>query len=97
MTVEEHRVQISEGGGYQTGKDENEMENVEQDAAHPQQVETKNPPEEGKQSFMQAATSKALRPFVIISTSYLLFTGAQLSTLSLLFDVRSHSSRLLFL
>ena len=29
------------------------------------------PPNE---SFMQAATSKALRPFVIISTSYLLFT-----------------------
>ena len=26
------------------------------------------------ESFMQAATSKALRPFVIISTSYLLFT-----------------------
>jgi hypothetical protein len=28
----------------------------------------------GKESFMQAATSKALRPFVIISSSYLLFT-----------------------
>mmetsp|Transcript_38931 Transcript_38931/g.111846 ORF Transcript_38931/g.111846 Transcript_38931/m.111846 type:complete len:550 (-) Transcript_38931:126-1775(-) len=28
----------------------------------------------GKESFMQAATSQALRPFVIISSSYLLFT-----------------------
>ena len=28
----------------------------------------------GKESFMQAASSKALRPFVIISSSYLLFT-----------------------
>ena len=27
-----------------------------------------------KKSFMEAATSKALRPFVIISSSYLLFT-----------------------
>lgn len=27
-----------------------------------------------KETFMQAATSKALRPFVIISSSYLLFT-----------------------
>jgi hypothetical protein len=32
-------------------------------------------PRKGKnESFMQAASSKALRPFVIISTSYLLFT-----------------------
>lgn len=30
--------------------------------------------EKGKEGFMQAATSKALRPFVIISSSYLLFT-----------------------
>ena len=30
--------------------------------------------EEKKESFMAAATSKALRPFVIISSSYLLFT-----------------------
>jgi hypothetical protein len=30
--------------------------------------------EEKKESFMQAAGSKALRPFVIISSSYLLFT-----------------------
>ena len=28
----------------------------------------------GKESFIQAASSKALRPFVIISSSYLLFT-----------------------
>jgi Major Facilitator Superfamily len=32
------------------------------------------PTEEKKESFMQAAGSKALRPFVIISSSYLLFT-----------------------
>ncbi|KAG7346529.1 major facilitator superfamily permease [Nitzschia inconspicua] len=32
------------------------------------------PVEEKKESFMQAASSKALRPFVIISSSYLLFT-----------------------
>ena len=30
--------------------------------------------EKPKESFMQAASSKALRPFVIISSSYLLFT-----------------------
>ena len=30
--------------------------------------------EKGKEGFMQAASSKALRPFVIISSSYLLFT-----------------------
>ena len=36
-----------------------------------------NDPEAGppkKETFMEAATSKALRPFVIISSSYLLFT-----------------------
>lgn len=32
------------------------------------------PPPEQKQSFLQAATSPRLRPFVIISSSYLLFT-----------------------
>ena len=32
------------------------------------------PEEEKKQTIMQAARSEALRPFVIISTSYLLFT-----------------------
>ena len=32
------------------------------------------PAEEKKESFMQAARSEALRPFVIISSSYLLFT-----------------------
>jgi hypothetical protein len=35
---------------------------------------TEQVPANKKNSFMEAATSKALRPFVIISSSYLLFT-----------------------
>ena len=47
-------------------------------AVKPMNVEDKSDaptaPEETKESFMQAARSEALRPFVIISSSYLLFT-----------------------
>ena len=32
------------------------------------------PPAKKEETFMEAATSEALRPFVIISSSYLLFT-----------------------
>ena len=60
---------------------------VEEDGAEKQEIQPisdgetnpdDDPPEENhadkQQSLLQAATSKALRPFVIISTSYLLFT-----------------------
>jgi hypothetical protein len=74
----------------QAESNENHMENValEQDNQAvvedgvPQPPAEKEPKEaaaveqepEKKESFMQAATSEALRPFVIISSSYLLFT-----------------------
>ena len=40
----------------------------------PEEAAAVEPALEKTQSFMQAATSEALRPFVIISSSYLLFT-----------------------
>jgi hypothetical protein len=40
----------------------------------PMEVAAFEPAPEKKKSFMEAATSDALRPFVIISSSYLLFT-----------------------
>ncbi|CAB9515400.1 Transporter [Seminavis robusta] len=40
----------------------------------PPRVEDEKPKEEKKETFMEAAKSEALRPFVIISSSYLLFT-----------------------
>ena len=70
MAVEEQKIE-SEDRGAQTVNKENNA-----GTGRPQEEDSKNPPEEGKQTFMQAATSEALRPFVIISTSYLLFTGA---------------------
>jgi hypothetical protein len=48
-----------------------EKEAKEAAAVEPAAVD---PAPEKKESFMEAATSKALRPFVIISSSYLLFT-----------------------
>jgi len=51
------------------GEERAEEEEFEMAAASPPEEEAPK-----KQSFMNAARSKALRPFVIISTSYLLFT-----------------------
>ena len=52
-----------------TGVDEITGKNLEQTVEHGQGT-LKKP----KETFVQAASSKALRPFVIISSSYLLFT-----------------------
>ena len=58
-----------------------DTEGAEAEAEKPEPVDVTMEPDEqqleqvdGKSGFMKQATSKALRPFVIISSSYLLFT-----------------------
>lgn len=52
-----------------------EEDNVDDNLSpSPAQAQAPGPESDTGNSFMAAATSKALRPFVIISSSYLLFT-----------------------
>ena len=82
-TLEEEKVEEStEKNGESAVKEETLMaENDDVEAKHPAASTAKQSPPtmtteetKKKESFMQTAGSKALRPFVIISSSYLLFT-----------------------
>mmetsp|Transcript_19551 Transcript_19551/g.36959 ORF Transcript_19551/g.36959 Transcript_19551/m.36959 type:complete len:565 (-) Transcript_19551:82-1776(-) len=78
MTNEEPVSAPDEGGIHADGQGENTIEAVEP-VEPPQsspngEEETPSNGKEKSQTFMQAARSEALRPFVIISISYLLYT-----------------------
>ena len=55
---------------YHSSNDQSQALGEQQDGGK----DEKSGDPESKETFMEAASSKALRPFVIISSSYLLFT-----------------------
>lgn len=61
--ITSRRETVSNSGQEEEGTFDTTMHQEQQEQQH-----------EKKESFLQAATSQALRPFVIISSSYLLFT-----------------------
>jgi hypothetical protein len=67
--VEDVEVEVENQAAVEDGVPQAPAEEKE-----PKEAAAVEPEPEKKESFMQAATSEALRPFVIISSSYLLFT-----------------------
>lgn len=75
MTIQGETSAPPHDGAPNEREDENTIEPVEPvESTEPAETPEDEPQKENKQSFMEAARSKRLRPFVIISVSYLLFT-----------------------